>query len=149
MFSLISDLPSSPSADGRFDFFHQFRVLTLQGADHTYLVRIESERYHKVTGKIEREIRYYITSLRPDAARLNSVIRQHWGIENKLHWVLDVGFSEDLSRKRAGHSAQNFSLLNRIALNMLKQEKTSKRGIKGKRLNAAWDHPYLLKLLGV
>ena len=113
------------------------------------LVRIEAERYHKSTGKTEREIRYYITSLRPDAAQLNRLVRQHWGIENKLHWVLDVGFGEDLSRKRAGHSAQNFSLLNRIALNMLKQEKTSKRGIKGKRLNAAWDHPYLLKLLGV
>ena len=113
------------------------------------LVRIESERYHKVSGKIEREIRYYITSLRPDAARLNAVIRQHWGIENKLHWVLDVGFSEDLDRKRAGHSAQNFSLLNRIALNLLKQETTFKRGIKGKRLKAAWNHPYLLKLLGI
>ena len=57
------------------------------------LVRIESERYQKATGKIEREIRYYITSLSPDAARLNLVIRQHWGIENKLHWVLDVGCS--------------------------------------------------------
>jgi predicted transposase YbfD/YdcC len=113
------------------------------------LVRIESERYHKVTGKIEREIRYYITSLKPDAARLNAVIRQHWGIENKLHWVLDVGFGEDLDRKRAGHSAQNFSLLNRIALNLLKQEQSLKRGIKGKRLKAAWDHPYLLKLLGI
>src|SRR5271169_4230117 len=111
------------------------------------LVRIESERYHKTTGKIEREIRYYSTSLRPDAARLNSVIRQHWGIENKLHWVLDVGFGEDLDRKRAGHAAQNFSLLNRIALNLLKQETTFKRGIKGKRLKAAWNHPYLLKLL--
>ena len=112
-------------------------------------MRIEAERYHKATGKTERETRYYITSLKPDAARLNRVVRQHWGIENKLHWVLDVGFGEDLSRKRAGHAAQNFSLLNRIALNMLKQEKTSKRGIKGKRLNAAWDHPYLLKLLGI
>ena len=113
------------------------------------LVRIESERYHKVTGKTEREIRYYITSLKPDAARLNSVIRQHWGIENKLHWVLDVGFGEDLDRKRAGHAAQNFSVLNRIALNLLKQDKTFKRGIKGKRLKAAWNHPYLLKLLGI
>jgi len=113
------------------------------------LVRIQSQRYHKVSGKMEREIRYYITSLKPDAARLNAVIRQHWGIENKLHWVLDVGFGEDLDRKRAGHSAQNFSLLNRIALNLLKQEQSLKRGIKGKRLKAAWDHPYLLKLLGV
>ncbi len=113
------------------------------------LVRIQSERYHKATGKTEREIRYYITSLKPDAAQLNRVIRQHWGIENKLHWVLDVGFREDLDRKRAGHAAQNFSLLNRIALNLLKQETTFKRGIKGKRLKAAWNHPYLLKLLGI
>ena len=113
------------------------------------LVRIESERYHKATGKTEREIRYYITSLIADAVRLNSVIRQHWGIENKLHWVLDVGFGEDLDRKRAGHSAQNFSVLNRIALNLLKQDKSSKRGVKGKRLKAAWNHPYLLKLLGI
>ena len=113
------------------------------------LVRIESERYHKVSGKIEREIRYYITSLRPDAARLNSVVRQHWGMENKLHWVLDVGFSEDPDRKRAGHAAQNFSVLNRIALNLLKQDKSSKRGIKGKRLKAAWNHPYLLNLPGI
>jgi predicted transposase YbfD/YdcC len=113
------------------------------------LVRIESERYHKASGKTEREIRYYITSLKPDARRLNGAIRQHWGIENKLHWVLDVGFGEDLDRKRAGHAAQNFSLLNRIALNLLKQETTFKRGIKGKRLKAAWNHPYLLKLLGV
>jgi predicted transposase YbfD/YdcC len=113
------------------------------------LVRIESERFHKATGKTESEIRYYITSLKPDAARLNAVVRQHWGIENKLHWVLDVGFGEDLDRKRAGHAAQNFSLLNRIALNLLKQETSFKRGIKGKRLKAAWNHPYLLKLLGV
>jgi predicted transposase YbfD/YdcC len=113
------------------------------------LVRIESERFHKATGKTETEISYYITSLKPDAARLHAVIRQHWGIENKLHWVLDVGFGEDLDRKRAGHAAQNFSLLNRIALNLLKQETTFKRGIKGKRLKAAWNQPYLLKLLGV
>jgi predicted transposase YbfD/YdcC len=113
------------------------------------LVRIRAERYHKTTGKTETETRFYITSLKPDAARLNRAIRQHWGIENKLHWTLDVGFGEDLSRKRAGHSAQNFSLLNRIALNILKHDKSSNRGIKGKRLNAAWDHPYLLKLLGV
>ncbi|HEX4028926.1 MAG TPA: ISAs1 family transposase, partial [Terracidiphilus sp.] len=64
------------------------------------------------------------------------------------HWVLDVGFSEDLDRKRAGHAAQNFSLLNRIALNLIKQEKSSKRSFKGKRLKAAWAPDYLFKLLG-
>ena len=113
------------------------------------LVRIEAERFHKATGKTERETRYYITSLTPEAERVNALVRQHWGIENKLHWVLDVAFGEDLSRKRAGNAAQNFSLLNRIALNLLKKETSLKRGIKGKRLKAAWDHPYLLKLLGI
>ena len=112
------------------------------------LVRIESERHHKATGKIETEIRYYITSLAPNAERLNGSIRQHWGIENKLHWVLDMGFNEDQDRKRAGYAAQNFSVLNRIALNLLKQDKTSKRGVHGKRLKAGWDNDYLLHLLG-
>lgn len=113
------------------------------------LVRIQAERFHKATGKTERETRYYIASLPPDAAHLNQLVRQHWGIENKLHWVLDVAFGEDLSRKRAGHAAENFSVLNRIALNLLKQDKSCKAGIHGKRLQAAWHHPYLLKLLGI
>lgn len=113
------------------------------------LVRIQAERFHKASGKTEQETRYYISSLYPNAARLNQLVRPHWGIENKLHWVLDVAFGEDRSRKRAGHAAQNFSGLNRIALNLLKQDKTCKLGIHGKRLQAAWDHPYLLRLLGV
>jgi predicted transposase YbfD/YdcC len=113
------------------------------------LVRIQAERYHKATGKTEREIRYYISSLRPEAARLNSAVRQHWGIENKLHWVLDVAFGEDASRKRAGNAAQNFSLINRIALNLLKHNTTSRLGMKGKRLKAGWDNHYLLQLFGI
>ena len=111
------------------------------------LVRIESERYLKASGKTEREIRYYITSLKPDARRVNQAIRQHWGIENKLHWALDVSFGEDLDRKRQQNSAQNFSLLNRMALNLLRQDKTTKLGIKGKRLKAGWDNDYLLQIL--
>jgi predicted transposase YbfD/YdcC len=112
------------------------------------LVRIQAERFHKATGKTENETRYYITSLPPQASKLNSAIRQHWGIENKLHWVLDVAFGEDLCRKRAGHAAQNFSLINRLVLNLLKQDKTSKLGIHGKRLKAGWDNNYLLRVLG-
>jgi len=112
------------------------------------LVRIEAERHHKATGKTESEIRYYITSLKPDAERLNHAIRQHWGIENKLHWALDVSFGEDLDRKRQKNAAQNFSVLNRIALNLLKQDASTKLGIKGKRLQAGWDNDYLLALLG-
>ena len=68
---------------------------------------------------------------------------------HKLHWVLDAAFNEDHSRKRAGHAAQNFSLLNRIALNLLKQDRTCKLGIHGKRLQAAWEHSYLLRLFEV
>ena len=112
-------------------------------------MRIQAERYHKASGKTETEIRYYITSFAPDAARLHRCIRQHWGIENKLHWVLHAGFGEDLDRKRAGHAARNFSLLNRIALDLLKQEQSLQRGVKGKRLKAAWNHACLLQLLGV
>jgi predicted transposase YbfD/YdcC len=112
------------------------------------LVRIESERYHKATGKTESEIRYCITSLEPNAERLNLAIRQHWGIENKLHWALDVSFGKDLDRKRTGYAAQNFSLFIRIALNLLKQDKTCKLGLKGKRLKVGWDNEYLLQLLG-
>jgi predicted transposase YbfD/YdcC len=111
------------------------------------LVRIQAERFHKTTGKTENETRYYITSLAPEATRLNQAIRQHWGIENKLHWLLDVAFGEDLSRKRAGHAAQNFSLINRLALNLLKRDKISKLGVHGKRLKAGWDNNYLLKVL--
>jgi predicted transposase YbfD/YdcC len=111
------------------------------------LVRIEAERYHKATGKQENETRYYIASLKPDAARLNEAVRQHWGIENKLHWVLDVAFGEDRSRKRAGNAAQNFSLLNRIALNLIRNDKSTKGSIRGKRLQAAWDDAFLWKLL--
>ena len=111
------------------------------------LVRIQAERFHKVNGKPERETRYYITSLPPQAARLNRAIRQHSGIENKLHWALDVSFGEDLDRKRTGHAAQNFSLLNRIAINLLKQDKSCKPGIKSKHLKAGWDNDCLLHLL--
>ncbi|MGA3131490.1 MAG: ISAs1 family transposase [Terracidiphilus sp.] len=113
------------------------------------LVRIQAERFHKTTGKTENETRYYITSLKPDAGQLNRAIRQHWGIENKLHWTLDVSFGEDLDRKRTGNAAQNFSILNRIALNLLRQDKSTQLGIKGKRLKAGWDNNYLLQILGI
>ena len=94
------------------------------------------------------ERRYFISSLAGiDAEKMARCIRGHWAVENKLHWVLDVSFGEDQARNRKDHSAENFSRLRRIALNLLRREKTKKRGIKGKRLNAAWDHDYLLKLL--
>jgi predicted transposase YbfD/YdcC len=111
------------------------------------LVKIESERYIKSTGKTEKETRLYISSLPADAKRINQAIRAHWGVENSLHWVLDVGFNEDASRKRAGYVAQNYSMINRLSLNILKNDKTTKAGIKGKRLKAGWNEEYLIKLI--
>jgi len=108
---------------------------------------VESQRQVAAPGET-CERRYYISSLDGrDAARIATAIRSHWGIENQLHYVLDVSFNEDQCRVRKSHGAENFSRIRRVALNLLRRETTRKRGIKGKRLNAAWDHDYLLKLL--
>jgi hypothetical protein len=72
----------------------------------------------------------------------------HWGIEDELCWVLDCGLQRRLDRRQGSHAAQNFSALNRIALNLLKQDKASNCGVHGKRLKAGWDNDYLLLPLG-
>jgi len=104
-------------------------------------------RARHIGGKIETEIKYYISSLVSSARHILAVIRGHWGIENQLHWVLDIAFREDDCRLRKGNGAQNFALLRHIALNLLKQEGTCQRGIKTKRLKAGWDLDYLSKVL--
>jgi predicted transposase YbfD/YdcC len=91
--------------------------------------------------------RYFISSLEGDAKQLLHAVRTHWGIENKVHWVLDIAFREDDCRLRKGNGAENFAVLRHIALNLLRQEKTVKRSVKGKRMKAAWDKDYLLKVL--
>ena len=96
----------------------------------------------------QRERRYCISSIdQLDARRMLERVRGHWGVENGLHWCLDVSFDEDRRRIRQGHAAENFSRLSRIALNLLKQERTNKHGIKTKRLRCGWDHDYLLTVL--
>lgn len=113
------------------------------------IIKIESIREFKNSDKpTETATRYYISSLLTQAKELQRAIRLHWGIENKLHWVLDVAFSEDASRKRVGNASQNFSILSKVALNLLKNETSERQGIKGKRLKAAYDQNYLLKVLG-
>ncbi|MDO9028362.1 MAG: ISAs1 family transposase [Candidatus Roizmanbacteria bacterium] len=112
----------------------------------TSIVRVESERYIKSTGVTQSETRYYISSLCADANQLLHAIRSHWGIENNAHWSLDVAFNEDSSRKRARNAAMNFSIINRLALNMIKKEE-SKMGLKAKRLLAGWSQEYILKVL--
>lgn len=111
------------------------------------LVRIERERI--IGEHVSTTVHYFISSVRTRKASVMAAIcRSHWGVENQLHWRLDVTFNEDQSRLRKGHSAQNMSRLRRIGLNLLRGETTKKMGIKNKRLLAGWDHSYLLKLLG-
>jgi len=93
------------------------------------------------------EIRYYILSKYISGARFASAFRDHWGIENSLHWQLDVTFGEDQSRIRKGHADTNFSTLRRTALSLLKQEKSAKCGVKNKRLKSGWDGDYLAKVV--
>jgi predicted transposase YbfD/YdcC len=110
---------------------------------------VEAERREKgkgAFGKVTRETRYYLTSL-ADAGEFGRAVHAHWGIENGLHWVLDIAFREDESRARVGASATNLVVLRHIAVNLLKQEQTAKVGVKNKRLKAAWDERYLLKVL--
>jgi predicted transposase YbfD/YdcC len=111
------------------------------------LIKITAERTDKSTGEQSKECRYYISSSALKVNKLLNASRQHWGIENKLHWMLDVNFGEDASRKKAGNAAQNFSVITRIALNLLQNEKSKKLSIKKKRLAAGWEHSYLEKLL--
>lgn len=100
-----------------------------------------------IDDKTTIEDRYYLSSLDGQASQLLIATRTHWGIENSLHWVLDIAFREDDSRVRKGHGAQNLATLRHIVLNLLKQEKTSKIGIKNKRLKAGWSEQYLLRVL--
>lgn len=112
------------------------------------LVKIHAERTDKQTGKLESSNRYYISSRTDSAENFNQNIRSHWAIENKLHWVLDVTFNEDRSRKRKGKSAENFGIFTKIAINMLNkvQDKLSK---PSKRIQAMLSDQYREKLLGI
>lgn len=110
---------------------------------------VESVREQKGIEKT-MERRYYISSHRtPKAEFIADAIRSHWFVENKLHWQLDVSFDEDSCRLRSGNAAENMAIMNKAALNMLKNEKTAKVGIKSKRLKAGWDEEYLMKVLTV
>ena len=107
------------------------------------------ESVREVEGQTSVERRYFLSSLPLGVQTFARAVRSHWGVENKVHWVMDVCFREDQSRARAGYAAENLATLRRLALNLLKREHTKKRGIRGKQLNAGWDHAYLARLLGI
>jgi predicted transposase YbfD/YdcC len=93
------------------------------------------------------EKRFYLSSLKADAKEFARAVRGHWKVENQLHWILDVCFSEDQCRARTGYAAQNFAILRQIALNTLKRDTTKKWGVQGKQKSAGWDNNYLTLLL--
>lgn len=111
------------------------------------LICVKSTRHEKGRTTVER--RHYISSLQSSAERMGEVIRLHWGIENKVHWHLDVSFNEDKTKVRAGHGAENFSLLKRCVLNLVKADTTEKDSVSLKRRMAGWNPAYRLRLLGV
>ncbi len=100
-----------------------------------------------IGGEKTTERRYFISSLGANAEEALRSVRGHWAIENELHWCLDIGFREDNCRVREAQSAENLATLRHIGINLLKQEKSCKRGIEGKRKKAGWDESYLLKVL--
>ena len=123
----------------------EYLIDSEQWSQFTSIAMVESER--QCEGQTSREVRYYISSLAPDAQKLAESIRSHWMIENPLHWVLDVAFREDECRIRTGHAPENFAILRHLALSALNQETTAKLGVQNKRHRAGWDNDYLLKVL--
>ena len=117
-----------------------------QWAELSCFICVEATRRQGDKTSVERH--YYLSSLTAlTASELLPLIRGHWSIENTLHWSLDVSFREDACRIRQGHAAENYSRLRRLALNLLKKDKTCKLGLKGKSKVCSWDHDYLLKIL--
>jgi predicted transposase YbfD/YdcC len=112
------------------------------------IVMVESVR-EMIGGQRSTERRYFISSLAADAKQIGAAVRGHWAIENQLHWSLDVSFGEDACRTRSGEAAENLAVVRHIGLNLLKQEKSCKMGLKGKRLKAGWDESYLQKVLKI
>jgi predicted transposase YbfD/YdcC len=104
-------------------------------------------RHREANGKETHEVHYYISSLPPRVKRLAQAIRDHWGIENSLHWVLDVVFAEDDSRIRKGHGPETTAMLRRLALSILAQDTSLKSSLRGKRLQAGWNNDVLAKIL--
>ena len=101
----------------------------------------------RVGDRTAAEERYYIASMPSDAQRALQAAREHWQVENDLFWGLDAAFHEDDSRVRMGNTAQNMTVLRHMALNLIRQQQSTRRSIRGKRLKASWDEQYLARVL--
>jgi predicted transposase YbfD/YdcC len=105
--------------------------------------KVASQR--RIGQEVSQQIRYFLLSF-PDVDTFATAVRSHWGIENRLHWVLDLAFCEDKSRVRLGHAPENLAVLRHLTLNLLRRETSSRVGIHAKRLKAGWDNAYLLRV---
>ncbi len=115
--------------------------------DLSMVLAAETIRGVNGTGKVEAEIRYFLTSCGDDPAVLVRAIRRHWSVENALHWVLDVIFREDDSRVRDRTAARNFALLRKIALNLVARDRSGRTSLRGRRKRAAWNDDYMLQII--
>ena len=145
-------LTTTDKAHGRLEVRRYWQTEKLEWfADRNAWEGLQSmgvvEARRTVNGKESVERRYYLSSLKDDAAQFAKAVRGHWGVENRLHWVLDVVFGEDDSRARSGNAAENLAATRRLAVNLLRRDKTCKRSIKGKLLRAAIDPDYLKLIL--
>ena len=154
----LGDLPSHVTTDKGHGRIEQRRCLAIGDPDylayvdpdHAWpnlrsVVRIESTR--RVGEAVTTDARHYLSSRPADARALNQAIRGHWGIENRLHWVLDVAFREDDCRVRVGHAPENLAIIRHFTLNLLRQERSQRSGLATKRLRAALDESYLRTVL--
>ncbi len=115
--------------------------------DLSMVLAVETSRGVTGTGKVEAEIRYFLTSCGDDPAVLVRAIRRHWSVENALHWVLDVIFREDDSRVRDRTAARNFALLRKIALNLVARDRSGRSSLRGRRKRAAWNDDHMLQII--
>jgi len=111
------------------------------------IIKITSQREIK-NMMSKKEERFYITSLDQPAEYFNTAIRNHWAVENNLHWMLDVQFNEDHSRKRKDNAAENFAIVRRFALTRITQAPLKRYGVNNRRMIASWNNEYLTKILG-
>ena len=147
----VSDTTEAEKGHGRIEIrrcqvFEKGLIVDSEGnwASLQSVIKITSTR--EIGGKITTEERYYISSLSTDNL-FNRYIRNHWAVENSLHWTLDMVFREDGQRKRDMRAAENFAIVRKIALNLLKKDSSTKASLVSKRLKAAWNKDYLINLL--